>query len=71
MKRIIAIWILLVVFVAKSLGQGCSVCTKTASGLGAESAQGLNNGILYLAALPLLFLGTLGFIWYKRNKSSF
>jgi len=70
MKKIIAIILLIAVSGHKIWAQGCSVCTKTASGLGAESAQGLNNGILYLAALPLLFLGTVGFIWYKRNKGS-
>lgn len=49
--------------------QGCSVCTKTASELGEHTARGLNNGILYLAALPLGILGTIGFVWWRHNKS--
>ncbi|PSK94617.1 hypothetical protein [Taibaiella chishuiensis] len=49
--------------------QGCAVCTKTAAGLGQSSASGLNNGILYLAAIPLAFMGTVGFIWWKRNRA--
>jgi hypothetical protein len=50
--------------------QGCSVCTKVASGLGDKAAKGLNGGIVYLALLPLSILGTLGVIWWKSNKNS-
>lgn len=70
MKKLLSIVVILIASAADTFAQGCSVCTKTASGLGAESAQGLNNGILYLAALPLTFLATVGYIWYKRNKAS-
>ncbi|MBA3828916.1 MAG: hypothetical protein H0X33_08265 [Taibaiella sp.] len=51
------------------LAQGCSVCTKTAAGLGAKSARGLNGGILYLAMVPLTIVSTLGLLWWKHNKS--
>lgn len=62
---------IIVTFLAQDvLAQGCTVCTQTAAGLGATSAHGLNNGIIYLAAIPLVFMGTVGFIWYKRNKVS-
>ena len=54
----------------EAIAQGCSVCTQTAAGLGASSAQGLNSGILYLASIPLLFMGPVGFIWYRRSKAS-
>lgn len=50
--------------------QGCVICTNTASNLDQDSAKGLNSGIIYLAALPLLFIGTVGFIWYRRNKTA-
>lgn len=50
--------------------QGCVICTNTASNLDQDSAKGLNSGIIYLAALPLLFIGTVGFIWYRRNKAT-
>ncbi|KAA5537439.1 hypothetical protein F0919_07120 [Taibaiella lutea] len=65
--------ILLIVLLAATqyaMAQGCVTCTNTAANLGNSSAQGLNAGIIYLAALPLLFLGTVGFIWYKRNKAA-
>lgn len=49
--------------------QGCSVCAKTTAGLGDKSAKGMNNGILYLATFPLAILGSLGYIWWRRNKA--
>jgi hypothetical protein len=49
-------------------GQGCAMCTKTASDLDRHSARGLNGGILYLAFLPLTILGTLGFFWWRSGK---
>ncbi len=54
----------------KVFAQGCSVCTKTASELDDRSARGLNLGIVYLALLPLAAMGTIGFIWWKRNRQA-
>jgi len=54
----------------EAIAQGCSVCTQTAAGLGASSAQGLNSGIVYLASIPLLFMGTVGYIWYRRSRTA-
>ena len=48
--------------------QGCAVCTKTASGLGQQSAKGLNKGILYLAFLPITILGTVGYFWWRQGR---
>ena len=69
MKRIVFLLIAFIAFLQQADAQGCVTCTNTAANLGNSSAQGLNLGILYLAALPLLFLGTIGFIWYKKNKA--
>lgn len=61
--------ILMLVFAAPAVyAQGCSMCTKTASQLDDKSAKGLNGGILYLAALPLTIMGTIGFVWWKSNR---
>jgi hypothetical protein len=68
MKKILFLLIAVIATSSDIWAQGCAVCTKTAAGLGASSASGLNNGILYLAAIPLAFMGTVGFIWWKRNK---
>jgi len=53
----------------KAQAQGCSVCTKTASQLGEKGARGLNGGILYLAFLPLTIIGSIGFYWYRSQKT--
>lgn len=47
----------------------CSMCTKTAASLDDKSARGLNAGILYLAVLPLLMMGFVGYRVYKQNKA--
>ncbi|HTN45281.1 MAG TPA: hypothetical protein VL098_02970 [Flavipsychrobacter sp.] len=73
MKKWLLSFCFILITVVASYAQGCSVCTKTASELGDKSAKGLNNGILYLAAFPLLALGSIGFIWwknYQRTKTS-
>jgi len=31
--------------------------------------RGLNDGILYLLAAPYLFVGTLGFLWFKKYRA--
>jgi hypothetical protein len=68
MKKIILALCLFCCLPAASDAQGCSVCSKTASGRGDKAANGLNVGIIYLAFLPLGIMGTLGYIWWKHNK---
>lgn len=47
----------------------CAVCKTTiSSSADKESAKGLNGGILYLAAMPLLFMGFIGYKVWKQNK---
>jgi hypothetical protein len=70
MKKLVVLFLMIMVLpVAKLWAQGCSVCTQTASQLGEKGADGLNNGILYLALLPLSFISVLGFVWWKYNRS--
>jgi len=69
MKKVLSVLSILGLPAADIWAQGCVTCTNTAAGLGANSAQGLNSGIVYLAALPLLFMGTVAFIWWKRSKA--
>ncbi|MES2704122.1 MAG: hypothetical protein V4649_15890 [Bacteroidota bacterium] len=68
MKKLVLAMVLVVGAAVSAAGQGCSVCTKTAAGLDKTSARGLNGGILYLAFLPLAIIGTVGAVWWKRNK---
>jgi hypothetical protein len=46
----------------------CSICTKTAQQLGEKPAQGLNEGILYLAFAPFAIAGYVGYRWWKNNR---
>jgi hypothetical protein len=68
MKRLFLLVILLVINFIKVNAQGCSVCTQTASQLGEGGANGLNTGIIYLAMLPLAFIGILTYVWFKYNR---
>jgi hypothetical protein len=68
MKRYVLFIAFLLLCSAPSFGQGCSVCTKTAQGLDDKSARGLNGGIIYLAFLPLVIMGSVGFIWWKNHN---
>ena len=73
MKKRGSILIMLVVgcllFAGDAAAQ-CSICTKTAQQLGENVGKGLNAGILYLAAAPMMILGYIGYRWYNSNKSS-
>lgn len=70
MKKLIVTLLLLVAAYSNIWAQGCSVCTQTANQLGEKGADGLNNGIIYLALLPITFISILGIIWYRNNRSA-
>jgi len=69
------VWLILVVglsliFFAKESNAQCSICTKTAQQLGEKTGRGLNAGILYLAAAPMLIVGFIGYQWWRSNRES-
>ena len=70
MKRVLLtiIFIASMAVFAQEASAQCSICTKTAQQLGEETGRGLNAGILYLAAAPLLIVGFIGYRWWKINK---
>ncbi len=72
MKKWVSIAIMLLagcfLFIGDAAAQ-CSICTKTAQQLGEGPAKGLNAGILYLAAAPMMILGYIGYRWYNSNKA--
>lgn len=56
--------------ISESLAQ-CAMCRATVennvsegSGLGV----GLNNGILYLAAIPYIIFAGIAYLWYRNSK---
>ncbi len=69
MKKIV--WLLVIILCAgvQAMAQ-CSLCTKTAQQLGEGPAKGLNNGILMLAATPLVIIGIMVFRHWKSNREA-
>ena len=64
--------VLVVVFLNIDLLAQCPMCKLSAeSNLrdGGTQGKGLNNGILYMFAMPYLIVGTLGYLWYKNRKN--
>ncbi|MBC7828724.1 MAG: hypothetical protein H7122_13315 [Chitinophagaceae bacterium] len=70
MKKVwlIFVFIFSLILIAKQSSSQCSICTKTAQQLGEKTGRGLNAGILYLAAAPLLIVGFIGYRWWKNNR---
>jgi hypothetical protein len=69
------VWLMLIlvlslVLLSEESKSQCSICTKTAQQLGEKTGRGLNGGILYLAAAPLLIVGFIGYQWWKNNKAN-
>jgi hypothetical protein len=46
----------------------CSICTRTAQQMGEKPAKGLNAGIIYLAAAPLLIFSFIGYRWWRSYR---
>lgn len=71
LKRKRYILLLLLLFVAVSVNAQCAMCRavlETEEGQG--TAEGINNGIVYLMAIPYLLIAGIGFIIYKKYFSS-
>lgn len=69
------VWLVLVfcvslIFLSQESQSQCSICTKTAQQLGEKTGRGLNAGILYLAAAPMLIVGFIGYRWWKSNRDN-
>jgi hypothetical protein len=74
MKKIFfAFSVLVFLFTTNIADAQCPMC-KTAVESSIKGGQnnvgkGLNDGILYLLAAPYLFVGTLGFLWFKKYRA--
>ena len=70
MKKFFLTFILLLFFLADSQAQ-CAMCKSVVeSNLenGDTIGSGLNDGILYLMAMPYISLGLIAFFWARHNK---
>jgi hypothetical protein len=46
----------------------CTLNAENSVQHGNHEGKGLNNGILYLLAMPYLAVAAVGFIWYKKYR---
>jgi len=70
MKRVIVTFLLLTCLVIDSYAQ-CAMCKSVVESNidgGSAIGSGLNDGILYLMAMPYLALGIIAFAWSRYNK---
>lgn len=59
------------VFTYQPVQAQCAMCTLSAESSvknGNTQGLGLNDGILFLLAMPYLIVGVVGFIWYKKFR---
>jgi len=69
MKKYVLILLLLFSVCSYKAAQAqCSICNKTAQQMGERPAKALNGGILYLAAMPFLIFGYIGYRWWRGNQ---
>lgn len=72
-KTMLLLLVLLLVVLTynDAMAQGCPMCKTSleeARKNGSMVGNTLNNGILYLLALPYLIAATFGIIWYRNTK---
>jgi hypothetical protein len=60
---------LLILFVVGEASAQCSMCRAVLeSGEAQETAKGINNGIIYLMAIPYILVGFVGYQIFKMLK---
>jgi|GEM_PF-200853 len=73
-KYLFPVVLLALLLVLPSLADAqCAMCNETARTSTAdnqENARALNNGILYLMAIPYILLLSIGFLFWKFRRSS-
>lgn len=71
MKKLVVLFILMILFLNIDLVAQCPMCKMAAeSNLknGGSAGKGLNAGILYMLITPYLLVGGLAFWWFKNKK---
>lgn len=66
-SRILVLMVVLLLLAEVAAGQ-CVMCKAVAEDSAAEGAvgRGINQGILYIMAVPYILLGILGYLVYKK-----
>lgn len=71
MKKLVVLFILMILFLNVDLVAQCPMCKMAAeSNLknGGSAGKGLNAGILYMLITPYILVGGLAFWWFKNKK---
>lgn len=68
--KIILVVVVLTFATQRIANAQCSICTKTAQQMGERPAKALNGGILYLAAMPFIIFGYIGYRWWRSNHEA-
>ena len=71
MKRPISILLVLVLMsLPETVEAQCAMCRAVLESEGnAAAAEGINNGIVYLMAIPYVLVGALFYFVYKKMKN--
>jgi hypothetical protein len=67
----VLVFVLSMLFTAPASAQ-CPMCKanveSTLKGGGRKTGLGLNDGIMFLFAMPYMAVGVVGFLWYRNSK---
>ena len=71
MKNRIIFGLIILVFTSQSVDAQCAMCRAVLESEADNSmAEGINNGIVYLMAIPYLLVGAVFFAVYRQLKLS-
>lgn len=60
-------YLVIILFVTQFSQAQCAMCKAVVESGDSSFAKGINNGILYLMAMPYLLLIVAAFLYYKRS----
>ncbi len=71
MKRLLVIvFVLFFLMLSETVNAQCAMCRAVLESDGnTETAEGINNGIVYLMAIPYILVGALFFFVYRKMKN--
>lgn len=71
MKKSLLIFFLITLVASFSVESQCAMCRAVLeSEEGTSTAEGINNGIIYLMAIPYILIGGIGILIYKKFKQA-
>lgn len=70
MRRIVLIVVVIFMFIPQVTQAQCAMCRAVLESEGnVETAEAINNGIVYLMAIPYILVGGLFFFVYRKMKN--